>query len=154
MWPPPEFQLLSNYSSTPTRLRPNNAQGEVVPNQGKRLTGWVKITLSTGIWGGWWQWKKWTPHLPPVGHRSGPEPKYTIWTISDGGPIDDPKEGDVFELPEDDAYLGNIPMMIYVNDMDREDVLRLKDFSRILTPYFSWLTRTSQGGSPTWCPGP
>ena len=70
-------------------------------------------------------------------HRSGPEPKYTIWTISDGGPIDDPKEGDVFELPEDDAYLGNIPMMIYVNDMDREDVLRLKDFSRILTPYFS-----------------
>ena len=63
-----------------------------------------------------------------MGHHSGPELKYAMWTIYDGGPIDEPREGDVFELPEDDAYLGNIPMMIYVDDMDREDLLRLKYF--------------------------
>ena len=117
-----ESQLLHHHSGPPARIRPDDTRGEVVPNRGQRRTGWLKTTLSTGIWSGrLWRRKQTTPLLP-ADSRSGPSSEDVTRTPSKGRNFSEPKGGGGFEPNKDEMNLGDIPTTIYVDTARTEGI--------------------------------
>ena len=119
VWPPPEFQSIRQRSEPRAILRSNNGERGGALDRRRGRTGWVRTTTpSPRISVPLWRRRKRSPTRLPVSPcLFGPCPEEGTRSPSDVDPAYVLEGSSDFGSPTDHAELGDIPTMIYINDM-------------------------------------